>query len=75
MNIQISADNEKLIEGALSTGAYQSADQIFSEALELFRRREELRNAVNAGIDQLDQGQGIPAEEVFARLEQRLMDR
>lgn len=41
------------------------ADQARQEKLEALRRD------IAVGLDELDQGQGIPAEEVFRKLEER----
>lgn len=71
MNIPISPENEHFIQDAVKSGAYTDTGQILEEALNLLRKREALRRDVNAGIDQLDQGKTVPAEEVFQRLRQQ----
>ena len=49
------------VEQELTTGRYQSADDLICEGLELLRQRKlhELRRDVDAGLQQLDRGGGI----------------
>jgi hypothetical protein len=42
------------------------------EAIEWLRKRDELRHAIQLGIDQANRGKRINAEIVFRQLEQRL---
>jgi len=72
MTIHVSPENEHFIEDAVKSGAYADTGQVLDEALNLLRQREDLRRDVNAGIDQLDKGETIPAAEVFHRLRQRV---
>jgi putative addiction module CopG family antidote len=75
MNIPISQENERFIEDAVKSGAYTDPREIMEEALNLLRKREALRRDVNAGIDQLDQGKTVPADDVFDRLLRRIEDK
>lgn len=67
----LSPDNAQYIDEAVSRGAYPTERQALDEAVDLLRRRDQLRADVQVGIDQADRGELIPAEEVFARLEAR----
>jgi antitoxin ParD1/3/4 len=41
------------------------------DGLRLLRSKEQLRADVDAGISQLENGEGLDGDEVFARLEER----
>jgi len=74
MTIEISPNNERYIEAVVQTGEYRNRSQVVDEALDLLRQRDALRNDVNAGVEQLDRGEGIPADEVFERLANRVQE-
>lgn len=71
MNIQISPENEQFIHRAVESGAFSDSRQVLDEALGLLRIREALRRDVDAGVDQLDRGEGIDGDTVFGRLRER----
>ena len=76
MTITLNPDHERMITQALSTGAYQSPDEVIERALEMLNSQEqwllENRAAIDAkirrGLEQLDRGEGIPEEELDAHL-------
>ena len=49
-------------------GVYHGRGELLDEAVTLLKRRHDLQREIKAGIDS---GPGIPAGEVFARLEDR----
>ncbi|HEY6327902.1 MAG TPA: type II toxin-antitoxin system ParD family antitoxin, partial [Blastocatellia bacterium] len=55
---------------------YKSASEVVRDGLRLIRMREEklkaLRQDIQEGIDELDRGERIPAEQVFAELRKSL---
>jgi antitoxin ParD1/3/4 len=55
----------------ISRGGYQDESEIVVAGLKLLQTREQLRSEVDAGIKQLEDGQGLEGEAVFARLEER----
>jgi hypothetical protein len=67
MASDISPENEQFIEYELASGAYQTRGELLDQAVGLLRRRRQLQRDVEAGIHS---GPGIPAEQVFARLEE-----
>ena len=71
MNIEIPAELDQFVKEMISTGSYRDENELLIEGLRLLKSREQLRRDVNAGIEQLEAGQGIDGEEVFARLEER----
>jgi antitoxin ParD1/3/4 len=70
---------EQLVQDQVASGRYGSASEVVGEALRLFqereelqqRRFEELKREIAIGIAQADQGQLIPAEEVFRELREQ----
>jgi len=71
MNIDLSPENRRCVRQRVEAGAYPNGSQAVDEAIRLLRGRDELRADVAAGIDEANRGELLPAEEVFARLEQR----
>ncbi len=65
MTISLSSEQEKWIEQKVSSGKYSSASEVIDEALQLLEKRdqfrkkefEELREKIQVGIDQLENGQ------------------
>ena len=68
MSADVSPENERYIQTAIQNGQYRDRGQALDEALELLKQRDRLRREVNAGIEQLERGEGIPGEDVFERL-------
>lgn len=68
---ELSPENAQYIQAAIASGAYRDERQALDEAVALLKTRDALRSDVNAGIAQAEQGQLVPAEAVFKRLEQR----
>ena len=57
MTIQLTPEQSKSIQSLVQTGAYRDEMQVIDEALVLLKSQQELRARVNAGVQQLDQGQ------------------
>lgn len=64
MAASISADNERFLEQAVADGRFADRVEALDEAVRLLRRREELFRAVEAGVDQLDNGRCTEYDEV-----------
>jgi antitoxin ParD1/3/4 len=71
MDVEIPSDLNPFVQQMISCGAYRDENELLIEGLRLLRSREQLRADVNAGIDQLQSGEGLDGDEVFARLEER----
>ena len=82
MNISLTPHLEKLVQGKVESGLYNSASEVMREALRLMEERdqlrelrlEELRRAIQKGIDS---GEATPLdmEEIKARGRMRLAAR
>jgi len=70
MSSELSPDHAKFLESALATGKYQDESDALNQAVWLLQRRDQLEAELDAARRQLEDGQGIPAEEAFARLRQ-----
>ncbi len=86
MNISLSKELELLIQEKVKSGRYLSASEVVGEALRLLDERDSLRDSsasrvqearlaelkakIREGIEELDRGEGIDGEEVFAELEE-----
>lgn len=71
MSDGISPDNARYLDESVRQGVYRDQDHALDEAIRLLRQRDQLRADVQAGVQQADQGELLPADEVFKRLEQR----
>ncbi len=79
MNVSLTPELERLVESKVKSGRYQSASEVIREGLRLLddqdRLRElqlaETRKKIQAGLDELDQGQGIPGEKIYARMKEK----
>ena len=81
MTIELTQEQEEVVEQALTTGHFSDRGQVIAEALTLLKRRDEARAALRAdvqrGLDDLDAGHsrtvGTPeeAQALAADLKQR----
>jgi antitoxin ParD1/3/4 len=81
MNVSITPELEKFIQQEVKTGLYQSASEVIRAALRRLKAdkekgkppfvvssRAELEEKLLEGISELDRGEGLPVERVFAEL-------
>lgn len=83
MELHFTPEQQNFINSqAVRIGA-SGAEEVVGEALRMYQEHEEfiaankewLNAAIQEGLDELDAGKGIPAEDVFRELEKRLQDR
>ena len=72
MTTEIPSDLVPFVQRMVSEKRFLNESDVLAEGLRLLQSRETLRAEVRKGFDQLDAGQGIPAEEVYRRAEQRI---
>ncbi|MCC5621674.1 type II toxin-antitoxin system ParD family antitoxin [Nostoc sp. CHAB 5715] len=78
MNISLTPELEQLVKDKVSSGKYHSVSEVMGEALRLLEERDrirdqrlaELKAKIQVGIEELERGEGIDGEEVFAELEE-----
>jgi antitoxin ParD1/3/4 len=79
MNISLTPELERLVDDKVKSGRYASASEVIREGLRLLEEQEQLkqqrlaevRRKIDRGLEQLDQGLGIPGSEARARLQRR----
>ncbi len=75
MIFELPADLEQFVHESVAKGNFATEAALLAEAVRLLQQREDLRREVQAGIDELDRGEGIPAEVVFGELGKRMAER
>ena len=81
MNISLTPELERFVSNKVESGLYTSASEVVREGLRLLAKNEarpsfviespaDLLEKLQAGIDSLDAGKGIPAEDVFSELKE-----
>lgn len=67
MNVSLTPQLERLVHKKVKSGNYQSASEVIREALRLMQDRDQrldnLRKTIQAGIDEIDRGEGIELRE------------
>ena len=71
MSIALPPEVESFVDGQVATGAYSSREQVIIAAVELLRQRRADLARLKADIEEGLQGEGVPAEQVFAELRRR----
>ncbi len=72
MNIQIPADFHPAVQKLISEGRFRDEGEIVAEGIRLVLVREQLEKDVQAGLDDLDAGNRIDAEDVYAEARERI---
>jgi putative addiction module CopG family antidote len=70
MNIQLPADLAGYVAVEVGRGRFTNESAAVAEALDLLRRIDAKRAVLKADIEEGMAGEGIPAEEVLAELEE-----
>lgn len=80
LNVSLTPELARFVDGQVRGGLYSTASEVVREGLRMLvereklreLRHEELRRQVQAGIDELDRGEGIDGDAVFDELERDL---
>ena len=56
----------------IAQGKFQDEQAVVNEGIRLVIAREKLHADIQAGIDELDRGEGIDGDEVFAEARRRI---
>ena len=72
MSTGIPSDMAPFVRRMVSGRRYLSEQDVLAEGLRMLQARETLREEVVKGFEQLDDGQGVPAEQVYSRAEHRI---
>jgi antitoxin ParD1/3/4 len=76
MNVSLTPELEQLVADKVQSGRYTSASEVIREALRLLeehdqlkqQRLAEVRQKIDRGLQQLDEGRGISGQEARKRL-------
>ena len=68
MSVEIPSDLSPFVDAVIRSGHYQSEAEVVAEALRLLKRREALAEDIRLGIEQLDRGESVEGQQVFAEL-------
>ena len=71
MHVSIPTELEGFVQSLVVSGDYRNPDEVVGTALKMLQNKEKLRREIQAGIDELDQGQGRDAEGVFAAIDEK----
>jgi antitoxin ParD1/3/4 len=80
MNISLTPELENYVHAKIKTGLYTSASEVVRESLRLMhtyddlqkQRIQQLNQAIEVGLTQLQSGNKIPAVESYERLKKKL---
>jgi len=78
MTIQLSPEDEQLVQARLRSGVFRSAEEVIHDALAaqdaetawLVDRKNEIQDKIARGIAQLDRGQGLTEQAAGAQLQE-----
>jgi antitoxin ParD1/3/4 len=79
LNVSLTPELSRFIEGRLHSGKYQTASEVVREALRLLEARDrapvadvtELRAEIELGLDQLRRGEAVDGDAFFDALRAR----
>ncbi len=72
MSHQIPVDFLPFVQRMVAARRFLSEDDVLAEGLRLLQARETLRDEVQKGFHQLDEGLGVGANEAFDRIANRI---
>ena len=72
MTTEIPSDLVPFVQRMIAEKRFLNEEDVLAEGLRMLQARETLREEVKKGFDQLDAGLGVPAEDVYARAEERI---
>ena len=72
MTAEIPSDMVPFVQRMVSERRFLSEGDVLAAGLRMLQAREALREEIAKGFAQLDAGQGIPADQVYARAEERI---
>lgn len=72
MNTQLASEQAQFLKAAIASGKYEDERAALTEAVKLLQRRDEFVQSLIDADDDIEAGNGIPAEVVFERLQKKL---
>jgi putative addiction module CopG family antidote len=74
MSIEITPEVEQLVHGIFAAGQFASESDVVTAAVRLLHDRQQLLKDLEQGCRELDNGQRVEADVVFAELRARAID-
>ena len=74
MDIQVPQEQQSIIDALVAAGRFASAEEAISEGIRLLASNEKLRQEVQIGIDQAENGDLHEHDTVFAQLRAMAME-
>jgi len=68
MNVDLPSDVDEFVKELVLNGRFSSEQEAIAEGLRLLRSREQLRADVAKGFKQLDNGESVDGDDLFAEL-------
>lgn len=76
MNVSLTPELEQFVAELVDAGRYRSASEVVRSAIRLLQDREAersaklkaLRRSIDAGVEELDRGDGASADEMFEEI-------
>jgi antitoxin ParD1/3/4 len=80
MNVSLTPELERFVQDKVNSGMYTSASEVIRESLRLLhthddlqaQRVNQLNQAIDVGLQQLNSGKKIPARESLARMKKKI---
>jgi len=71
MSVEVTPEIEEIVQAIYRTGHYENESEVIHEALNLLRKRDQLRLEIKQGLLEIERGEGIEGEDVFRELEEK----
>jgi antitoxin ParD1/3/4 len=79
MQIHLTKDDEDWLRAQVAAGRFSSLDEALAEAIDTLRAEDDelawAKPLVDEGLAELDRGESLPADEVFACVEASLRNK
>jgi antitoxin ParD1/3/4 len=79
MNVSLTPELEKFVDGKVESGLYNNASEVIREGLRLLKEHDEIRvkwrESIERGWLQAQAGQVVSGEEVFRKADERIKQR
>jgi putative addiction module CopG family antidote len=72
MSVDIPSNYTSMVQGLVSQGLYGTESEVVAEGLRLVSVKEQLRRDVAQGVEELDAGSRVAAEEVYQAARDRI---
>ena len=72
MTVEIPGDYDAIVQQLIADGKFRDETEVVTEGIRLVIARERLHRDIQAGIDELDAGKQIDANEVYTEARRRI---